>query len=94
MTTRRWMIAVAVVGLILGGSAMVERVVRFHRLAYWYRIAEEINRGDRVVLPGGISVQSGGSKPLAGYYAGLWRKYEHAARYPWLPVEPDPPEPE
>jgi hypothetical protein len=25
--------------------------------------------------------------------AALARKYERAARYPWLPVEPDPPEP-
>ncbi len=25
---------------------------------------------------------------------GLVGRYEYAARYPWLPVEPDPPEPE
>lgn len=24
----------------------------------------------------------------------MMRKYERAARYPWLPVTPDPPEPE
>lgn len=24
----------------------------------------------------------------------LARKYEQAARHPWLPVEPDPPEPD
>lgn len=28
------------------------------------------------------------------YYAALQAKYERAARYPWLPVEPDPPMPE
>jgi len=27
------------------------------------------------------------------YYAGLSRKYEFAARYPFLPLLPDPPEP-
>ena len=27
------------------------------------------------------------------YHAALRRKYERAARYPWLPVPPDPPEP-
>jgi hypothetical protein len=27
------------------------------------------------------------------YYISLKRKYERAAIYPWLPVEPDPPEP-
>ena len=29
----------------------------------------------------------------AHYLAELRSKYQHAARYPWLPVEPDPPEP-
>jgi hypothetical protein len=27
------------------------------------------------------------------YYRGLTAKYKHAAHYPWLPVEPDPPDP-
>jgi hypothetical protein len=31
---------------------------------------------------------------LAGHYSRLTAKYERAARYPWLPVAPDPPEPE
>jgi type II secretory pathway component PulJ len=30
----------------------------------------------------------------ADYQAALKTKYERAARFPWLPVEPDPPEPE
>jgi hypothetical protein len=30
----------------------------------------------------------------ADYYARSARKYERAARYPWLPVPPDPPAPE
>jgi hypothetical protein len=28
------------------------------------------------------------------FWLNLTRKYEHAARYPWLAVEPDPPQPE
>jgi hypothetical protein len=28
------------------------------------------------------------------YHAALKAKYERAARYPWLPIAPDPPEPE
>jgi hypothetical protein len=32
-------------------------------------------------------------KAEASYFAGLRAKYERAARFPWLPVEPDPPEP-
>jgi hypothetical protein len=31
---------------------------------------------------------------LVEYHAAMRRKYERAARQPWLPVEPDPPEPE
>jgi hypothetical protein len=31
---------------------------------------------------------------LASFHGELRRKYERAARYPWLPVAPDPPEPE
>lgn len=27
------------------------------------------------------------------YWSNLQTKYEHAARYPWLPLEPDPPAP-
>jgi hypothetical protein len=30
----------------------------------------------------------------AAWHAALWRMYDRAARYPWLPVSPDPPEPE
>jgi hypothetical protein len=31
---------------------------------------------------------------MIAYHAAMARKYEDAARYAWLPVEPDPPEPE
>jgi hypothetical protein len=30
---------------------------------------------------------------LGDHHAALQAKYERAARFPWLPVEPDPPEP-
>jgi hypothetical protein len=31
---------------------------------------------------------------LASYYGSLARKYRRGARHPWLPIEPDPPQPE
>jgi hypothetical protein len=34
------------------------------------------------------------SSALRSYYRDMIEKYERAARYPWLPVAPDPPEPE
>jgi hypothetical protein len=33
-------------------------------------------------------------KRLEAYHAEMKQKYERAARYPWLPVEPEPPEPQ
>jgi hypothetical protein len=30
----------------------------------------------------------------SAWHAALAEKYRHATLYPWLPVEPDPPEPE
>jgi hypothetical protein len=30
---------------------------------------------------------------LSDYHQQMLEKYAFAARYPWLPVEPDPPEP-
>jgi hypothetical protein len=35
-----------------------------------------------------------GAEARAAYHARLRQKYEEAARYPWLPVDSDPPEPE
>jgi hypothetical protein len=34
------------------------------------------------------------AKRLVAYWQPVVAKYERAARYPWLPVEPDPPRPE
>jgi hypothetical protein len=31
---------------------------------------------------------------MFSYHEALARRYWYAARFPWLPVEPDPPEPE
>jgi hypothetical protein len=30
----------------------------------------------------------------ANHHTAMAHKYEHAARYPWPPIEPDPPEPD
>ena len=40
------------------------------------------------------TADAGVAKARAAHHAALRSKYERAARYPWLPVEPDPPEPE
>jgi hypothetical protein len=129
MTTRGWMIAVAIVGLLMGGLVGVCRLAkqrelmllhyRHHmRMLDWCRVQEgavcdssRIYDGITEILEGkaGLDRQLGlmSSRPLidadrpalarlrriTAHHAALARKYEHAARYPWLSVEPDPPEP-
>jgi hypothetical protein len=52
-------------------------------------IADARSRGWGVEL-----LERASLKRLEAYHAAMTAKYEHAARYPWLPVAPDPPEPE
>jgi hypothetical protein len=89
MTTRRWMVVVVVVGLLMGGVRLKRRHddsvgrARFHNemAATW--IARGIGAAADDPIP----------QRLIVYHGLLARKYWYAARYPWLPVEPDPPMP-
>jgi hypothetical protein len=88
MTTRRWMVFVVVVGLLMGGVQLKRRHddlvgrAEFHnRMA-----ATWIGRG--VAALNDPILQR-----FIAYHGSLARKYWYAARYPWLPVEPEPPEP-
>lgn len=79
---RTLLIIVAIVGLICGGGETLRRRrANFRQEAHDLRWAEYVEwHGER--------------RPnVAEYYNRLARKYEYAARYPWLPVAPDPPEP-
>jgi hypothetical protein len=83
MTTRRWMIAVAVVAVVLWGVPTVIqwRRIRFQRLSDYHR--------SKIVLVGPPS-------PLLArtlYHSKMAEKYAEATRRPWLPVSPDPPAP-
>ncbi len=91
-TVRRMMVAVAGVAVVL---VLYQRHRTFERLAADHRNAAMIARPIRIIsrqprrwiwmlLP----------SPYHEREDELARKYERAARYPWLPVEPDPPEPQ
>jgi ribosomal protein L17 len=41
-----------------------------------------------------LETDNNATRKLEQFYRDLAAKYERAARYPWLPVAPDPPEPE
>jgi hypothetical protein len=120
MTMRRWMIAVAVVGLMMGGLRLKRRhdahLDRSRRHAHsestfraWRKMLEgtdllieriEKQEGDNAAHLAQLKAHRAVLVEMAPsweqgipYHAALVRKYRHAARYPWLPVEPDPPTP-
>jgi hypothetical protein len=99
MTTRRWMIAVAAVALL---CLLEHRRRSFESLAAYHQ-----SKLDRFLIWQSlddltvIRLFHRDLKPLTtdeakvpNWHEAMARKYRHAARYPWLPVEPDPPEPE
>jgi hypothetical protein len=109
MTMRRWMIAVAAMGLMIGGGVVLkQRRDYFLSLARSHQkeVASSTARGNalksRFGGTAGMTVEEitrlhddyDRMMDRADHHASLARKYEEAARYPWLPVEPDPPEPE
>jgi hypothetical protein len=76
-TMRRMIVAVAILGLFFGFLA--ERRARFLRIAAQHGQSTEIYfRYGGFLMPPQIKRESA-----------LQYKYERAARYPWLPVEPD-----
>ncbi len=82
-TLRRMMIAVAIVAILLGLAEMTRR----RRAAF---------REKSTAIRWSEYVEGHGKRrpEIAEHYRRMAEKYERAARYPWLPVAPDPPEPE
>jgi hypothetical protein len=95
MTMRRWMFAVAVVAVIMSGGATLRRwaelAAEYRRAAAFHSVLAKVYRsgshlGSRVEDPAETS-------RLVAHQLRLAEKYQLAARRPWLPVPPDPPEP-
>jgi hypothetical protein len=97
----RMMFAVAILGVALGFVARRERFLRLSVLHAHLNgeILFENKHGRYGPYPGQEDALPGHEREwdldqrLAGYHWMLHEKYERAARYPWLPVAPDPPEP-
>jgi hypothetical protein len=121
ITIRRWMIAVAVVGIAVGVVSMVRRSWRLLALAEIHareeREAIDVHSRPGVLRAAAVNMvyekprrEPGGARfeevqeffgqmlaswqRRADYHGAMRRKYERAARCPWLWVEPDPPEPQ
>jgi hypothetical protein len=85
LTVRRLMIAVAVMGSALGIT--IERSQRFRWIAARHR-------GEVPILPRLKPIGMPDERwRLFEWHQLMARKYEYAARHPWLPIAPDPPKP-
>jgi hypothetical protein len=91
-TVRRMMVAVAVAALGLTAlSFWARRDERYLKFALGAMTHAGLAEAHRTGGPyGRVPV----NPRKAAYHAALVRKYEWAIRYLWLPVLPDPPEPE
>ena len=99
MTTRRWMIATAVVAVCFAAAIMVQRRREsFRQLATGWTYDEALYGTQLgIILPDPTDQNRARverTQRRVEYADQLRLKYEHAARYPWLPVEPDRPQPE
>ena len=109
MTMRWWMVAVAAIGLMIGGGVLLkQRRDYFRSLAQSHQKEVDSSTARGKALKSRFGRTSGMTTEeimhlhgdydrmmdRADHHASLARKYERAARYPWLPVEPDPPEPD
>ena len=85
LSLRLAMLLVAVVALGCAGWRLWERSHAFEWIATEHEVMSDLCRHGR-----GLGARA---LRLAAYHDALKTKYERAASYPWLPVEPDPPEP-
>jgi hypothetical protein len=86
------MVAVAAValtiGMALGGIRLKRRRDRHLLHAEMHQSHVDLTRKKGKGRPGPFASR------LIEYHASMARRYRHAARHPWLPVEPEPPAPE
>jgi hypothetical protein len=85
-TVRRMMVAVAIAGAFLAGLALGERREHYNLMARNHAAAGEYFRSIAGTSPTGFAARIALRDELK-------RKWENAARYPWFPVTPDPPDP-
>jgi hypothetical protein len=87
---------VAVVALAMAVAIMLKRSGEFRAQADEQADAEQmsLSYADEARGPNGDRQRVARGEQMAAYHRALRLKYEQAARYPWFPVEPDPPVPD
>jgi len=106
LSVRSMMVAVAVVALLMYGRrvqqhrvdvavlcGVADRGVRHTGASYRLDHDAETRRTVFVESPARTPAEIEARRRRSAYWIALKRKYEKAANRPWLPVEPDPPEP-
>ncbi len=97
MTTRRWMIAVVLAGVSIQA---IRWHVKWSRAYLWLAEQRAACKSSRTIVVTGngpVRINRKGeliSPERDRWYVATSDKFYRAALFPWLPVEPDPPEPE
>ena len=109
MTMWRWLLVVAAIGLMIGGGILLKQRRDYFRSlvqSHQKEVDASNARGNGLKARIGRTSETDREEILrlhrdyermtdrAEHHSLLVRKYERAARYPWLLVEPDPPEPD
>ena len=89
-TIRRMMVLVAVVAIIV---ALTLRMAARHHMMIIHIQSWGENRGFSH-NPNLAPAEQARALRRVKHHWELIGKYQRAARYPWLPIEPDPPEPD
>ena len=93
LTIRRLMVAVAVVAVLIAGGDLVRKAIIYNRLARAYAMPKYVSPPAEWPATRREALTRFNTAWEA-YDVAMSRKYEYAACHPWLPVAPDPPEPE
>jgi hypothetical protein len=101
ITVRRLMVAVAIVGMLLWGGMLAVRSITYAFWAGGVAKKRDAYQADILALEGRAAKGPTAKEAellafghrMMEYLARQQARYENAARYPWLSVEPDPPMP-
>jgi hypothetical protein len=92
-TLRRLMLAVVIAAVVLAAGAWGLKSVAYQRRAAYHRAQLRIWPELPYINAQQYSEAFEALLRQRGWHEAMADKYERAARYPWLCVEPDPPEP-
>ena len=90
LTVRRLMIAVALAGLMTGGAVSLQRRAEFAHARAEHHEVELCE----MMLSYLAFMNDERFECVAAYHREREARWRKAARWPWLPFEADPPEPE